>query len=120
MSYHGNFICTQIFSHSGVVLCWRLPGGKSAPGGAFPGWHKGCVLLHCQILSFWHFLFVPGLCDFILSSGNSHVGSIWAVEMFAGELQDLESMLNVENVLTLTQLYDLWAALEIHSIFQVS
>lgn len=61
MSYHGNFICTQIFSHSGVVLCWRLPGGKSAPGGAFPGWHKGCVLLHCQILSFWHFFFVPGL-----------------------------------------------------------
>lgn len=66
------------------------------------------------------FLFCPWtLCDFILSSGNSHVGSIWAVEMFAGELQDLESVLSVENLLTLTRLYDLWAALKIRSIFQV-
>lgn len=29
MSYLGNFICIQIFSHSGVLLLsWRLPGGR--------------------------------------------------------------------------------------------
>lgn len=58
-------------------------------------------------------------CDFILSNGNSHMGSIRESEVFARELRDFESEPGLGNVLTLNQLCDLWATLNVHCIFQV-
>lgn len=58
-------------------------------------------------------------CDFILSNGNSHMGSIRELEVFASELRDFESEPSLGCVLTLNQLYDSWAALNVHCIFQV-
>ena len=59
------------------------------------------------------------VCDFILSNGNSHMGSVQESEVFASESHDFESEPGLGNVLTLNQLYDLWAALNVHYIFQV-
>lgn len=44
---------------------------------------------------------------------------MWAACRKQRSLHDFESELGLENMLTLTQLNDLWAALKIHYSFQV-
>lgn len=67
---------------------------------------------HDEILSFWPFLSET----FCISSFKVVIAmdNIQEAVIFASELCDFDSKLSLENVLTLPQLCDLWAALSIH------
>lgn len=97
---------------------WSRPG--SGTDEASPGWQKGiCSTPQSDLSSWLRCLFVP--CSRPSVSSSKEGIAVWAAcwkqeAKEKGSLRDFESEPGLENMLTLTQLNDLWAVLKIHSI----